>query len=256
VGHWEFEAGEFTLPYAEFAKVRKAVELADKAMKEKAFLHTQTFWKGLTARQKTNINEYAKAQDAFVTGLRSTDTETRDLAEHLTGAYRMQGKPRRVLPADMDYPTNRTLSFGSGEFGMSFNKETNSVDYSTAQNRHVIEAAHSTGIYGALMKSINGMRWTRNTGGRIWNDNEYADESRREQGYASDLTSYACGPIGAQSWPSHTAPWKDPTGATFHAETKVGRFGIEGRVKKGVPAGGQFTGRNRSESTVFLSPWR
>lgn len=255
MGHWEFMAGEFKLPTAEFARVRSAVAEADHKVKEEAFAFTQATWKSLTAKEKRDPKAYRAAVDR---ALPYSESSVIDLASSMMwrAAHNPENKPRRVLQSEADYPTNKTLTFSIDDAGIRFDRENSTVRFSTPEDRHVIERIEGSPVYQVLMKCIREMRWTRGTGGRIWTDNEYADEARRDNGGSSDdLTSEAFGPIGAENWPFRTRPWKNPKGESFYSEARQGKYGFQGRVKKGVPAGGQFSGRYRSEDSVSLGRW-
>jgi hypothetical protein len=251
VGQWEWQRGEFKLPTAEFAKVRSAVEAADKGHKERVFEETQILWKGLTGKQKSNPVEY----HAFFSTDNSPEGSVHEdaLQEMRAAAYRA-GKPTRVLKTDMNYPTNKTLRFSADDLDITFDRDTSSVSYSIEEGRGTIDRAEKTEIFKALNAAISSMRWTRGTGGRTWYDSEYGSEGRGEHGYAHDPTNNAYGPIGAANWPMQSRPWTDPKGERYSVQLVAGRGGLQHRVQKGAPAstGGQFGSRSRSESGVSL----
>lgn len=261
MGHWEWQKGEFKLPSAEFAKVRQAVADADRSHKEKIFEQTQIFWKSLTPKQKSDHASYQAAMYSFISKVSQelsrghyderTDNFVSDI-EHALYIPHSQ-KPKRVLAASMEMPTNRTTQFAGSGVSIEFDKAANTVTYAVYEDKSAVDRAHGAPILEALTNCIEKMRWTRGTGGRIWGDNEYAEDARREHGHAFDLTQTAYGPVGAEGWPMQTQPWKDPKGDTFRAGIVNGKYGVRGRVEKGVPAGGQFSSRNRPESNVSLS---
>tara|TARA_R110002051_G_scaffold60546_9_gene110894 strand:- start:6662 stop:7468 length:807 start_codon:yes stop_codon:yes gene_type:complete len=265
VGHWEWERGQFKLPTAEFARVRASVQAADLAVKEQVFELTQTVWKGLTPKEKRDRDAYTKAVDKFINDEHERNRnrnwgskaprisdEVLELVDYRLDIRYGNEKPRRVVRADMNFSNNRTLQFAGRSVSITFDREHSSVTYATPQDRRVIEEARNSGILSALMKDIEQMRWTRGTGGTITNDDEYAEEGRQEN-FVTDHNYVAdgFGPIGAATAPFQTKPWKDPKGDTFHAQPASARGGA-GRVQKGVPAGGQFASRWRSEDSISL----
>jgi hypothetical protein len=268
MGHWEWERGDFKLPTAEFARVRANVAAADRERKEAIFGLSQQMWKGLTAKEKRDGAAYRDAVSKYVSGLYKGNSHggfdisakhvSEEVIQDLESAVtwkngRRTGTPKRVLAGEMDYPTNRTEVFHGLDVTISFDKKTSSVNYQIPQDRRTIENAHSSYVLGALIKDVLQMRWTRGTGGVVASDDEYAEEARNDNGsYSTDLVQHGYGPIGAQQAPFQTKPWKDPKGDTFHAESVKSYGGQTGRVKKGVPAGGQFTGRFRSEADFRL----
>ena len=253
MGHWEWERGDFKLPTSEFARVRNAVAGADRKQKEAVFEKTQVFWKGLKPKQKNSLDEYRDAAGKAFPDYRGVDGATQRAL--LQVIHRDDQKPKRVLQADMEYPTNKTLVFHGDDVDIVFDRSATSATYETSDNRHTIENAHSSPILYTLMDNIREMRWTRGTGGRVWSDNEYAQDARKEYGYWSEMTSRAYGPIGAENWPGQSQPWKNPKGESFHVKIVKGKYGVQGRVQKGVRAGGRYSGRYRPESEVYLPRW-
>ena len=61
MSRYEWEEGRIDLPTAEFGRLRKLVEEADKADKERGFAQAQAFWGSLTRAQKSNEREYENA---------------------------------------------------------------------------------------------------------------------------------------------------------------------------------------------------
>lgn len=268
MGHWEWERGDFKLPTSEFARVRNAVAAADRATKEQIFDLSQTFWKSLTPKQKRDAVEYGKAANSFISVTMGKTVDSRPgtylgsvfSAEVIEGLDfslttmngRYSGTPKRLLASEADYPNNRTLKFSGHDVDVTFDKTTSSVVYGIHQDRHTIENAYGSAILIALKSELRSMRWTRGTGGTVNGDNESAEDARQEHGGMLDGYKSGSGPIGAAVAPLQTKPWKDPKGDTFHAQAIHLSSGSAGRVKKGVPAGGQFAGRHRSEANIFL----
>lgn len=61
MSRFEWERGEFTLPSAELARVRQAVQAADADHKKRVFVKTQEFWKSLSRKEKTDSQAYLAA---------------------------------------------------------------------------------------------------------------------------------------------------------------------------------------------------
>lgn len=251
MGHWEEERGEFKLPTADFARIRGEVAAADLKCKTEAFEMTQKFWSSLTAKQKRDKAAYNAAVYEWCDDY---SNEPMQKADQLL-RYRAGERPSRVLKSEMDFPTNKTLAFHGNDVTVAFDRDRSSVSYRIEQDRHTIENAYGSAVLPALLNEIRKVRWTRGTGGRIWGDNEYAAEARMEHGSDSDLTQEGFGPLGAESAPGCTKPWRNPKGESFFVELKPSRTGVQARVKKGVPAGGQFGSRYRPESGVSLGRW-
>jgi hypothetical protein len=117
------------------------------------------------------------------------------------------GKPARVLKSDLPFPTNRTTSFPAGEGEVRFDKDTNTVHWSTNENRDAIERAHNSVAGKALFDRIRMVKWTRNTGGVFMGN----DENAAEEG-VPDRCHVAFGPIGAAQEPTRCEEYTDSKG--------------------------------------------
>lgn len=224
MGHWDTQHGEITLPSAEFAAVRQAVQKATHEHQTKVFEETQAFWKGLTRKEQTDPAAYTAALSKY------TDAKHDELNAHRDRPYWSQatkppfteellddvewrlglpygGNPARVLKADLPFPTNRTTSFPAGEGSVSFDKDSNTVRWSTNENRGATERAHASVAGTAFFDRLKTVKWTRNTGGVITGTNEYA----QEEGVAPSC-HVAYGPIGAAQEPSHCLEYTDSKG--------------------------------------------
>lgn len=305
----DWERGEFTLPSADFARFRKAMQEADDRVKRAAFDRTQEFWKGLTRKQQTDPVAYSEALKKWdgERQVRRSDNrynlgannrhnfyeESEDLAyERLRGVvdtphiynpetkrYESAGpaKPRRVLAADMDYPTNRTTSFGQAGASYVFDREKRTVVYESGEGNRQVEDARSSTLGEAFFEELDKTRWTHGTGGAIIGNDEY----NRETDYAGGGANYhsgAYGYLGIQEAPQQVRPFINAKGQRIGVDLKWGKYGNwvgkavevdlrgkpikktpqkranggQGRVQKGVPSGGQFAASQRGESGVRL----
>lgn len=290
----EWEQGTIKLPSAEFARVRQAVETADRARKERVFAQTQEFWKGLTRKQQTDPAAYQAAVRAFTHRL-YTDGEVQatggwygrpsrpapnaDIAWDVQGqlgracwstpdgARREPAVPRRVLQADMDYPTNRTTDFHRGGASLSFDRAASTVTWDVGENNHAVEHARETSMGKAFFEALEQVRWTRGTGGWFTGNDEYNEENRDAGGGANYVTT-GFGPAAAAdfaAWQA-TQPYTDSTGKRVRPEdfpgqkaleravrgSALGARSVQGRQPRGVPVGGQFTATSRWETGTTL----
>lgn len=169
MGHWEWEACTITLPSAEFARVRQAVQEADRAYKEQVFDDCQTFWRGLNRKEQTDAPAYEAAvnkyddetyrvphqgsavghwgrqpvvdQIARRRHRRSVSSRLRRglRVDYTTDGRAVTGKPTRVLKADMDFPTNKTTDFRFDDGRISLDREKRTVQWETDQNRNAVD---------------------------------------------------------------------------------------------------------------------
>ncbi|KQO98846.1 hypothetical protein [Leifsonia sp. Leaf264] len=218
---YEWEEGTITLPSSGFAQLRKAVEEADRAHKEVVFEHTQKFWAGLTAKQKSDRGEYNKAFDDYCdkhartkkvisapsrwsSGV-SIDVDLSDDIEAVVKYGRaFKDKPTRVLKSDMNFPTNRTTEFSASPHGgcITFNKDRGTVTWSVGENNHAVSSARGGAVAEAFFKSLRDVKWRKNTGGVISGNDEYNREGR-DYGNGGNYVTVGFGPIGAIE-----APWQ------------------------------------------------
>jgi hypothetical protein len=223
MGHWETEHGEITLPSAEFAAVRQAVQKSEHDHQNRVFEETQAFWKGLTRKEQTDPAAYEAARSKVIDarhhaiesarrswGSRSVTPHADELVDDLSWRLELPrgAAPARVLKSDMPFPTNRTTEFNAGEGHITFNKDSNTVVFDTGQYRDVIEKARNSPAGSALFNRLKTVKWTRGTGGVFHGDNEISNEETDRGEYVT--TAY--GPIGAAQEPMHCEEYTDSKG--------------------------------------------
>lgn len=211
MSNYESEWGTIKVPTAELPRLRKAMQQAMTAHKERVFDATQTFWRGLSRPQKTNIDAYRAAVSDVLNssnkyGLRLSDEVALDVYEMLhRAARRNDSNPRRVLREDLDLPTNRTTSFAWGEASVHFDRDQSTVWWEVSENNHAVDTAHKHPLTKTLFAELDKVRWTRHTGGVIEYRSEYQD--------SGPSTTTGFGPIGMATAPNVTRPFVDSQGA-------------------------------------------
>ena len=217
---YEYEGGTFRIPSQEYPKLRQTVEVAVKAHKAKVFDHTQTLWKGLTPKQKSRQGEYEKAARTYAekTFTNYGDDSMYDDFQDMTDRVidRSTAKPRRVIQADMDYPTNRTTQFRIGEVSVHFDKDTSTVRYHVDENNHSVERSHDNPLRHKLFMQLEKMRWSRDTGGVVRGDDEYNDQG------VYDVVAY--GPIGVSEAPMVATDYVTTKGKRVSAKEAYSRY--------------------------------
>jgi hypothetical protein len=192
------------------------------------FDQSQRIWKGLTPRQRDSLVEYRKA-------LQALRIEDYDLY-YLLDPYG-KDKPRRVLQADIDWPTNRTTGFHEGDLTLVFDRSERTVTYSVSENNHAREHAASTCLDQTFRTQIRKVRWTHGTGGVVLGNDEYNRESGYEhEGGGGSYIVDAYGYIGAKEAPAHVGEFLNGKGQRVHVEVKSGRNGFVGKVVAGPAA--------------------
>lgn len=215
VSHDQWEEGEFKLPSTEFSKLRQVLADQDTAEKTALFEHAQMFWKGLSAKQKSDRRAYELAYaeyeeaNSHVEGVAGSLRRRAQVVSHLpdgfrrlVGADRRSAKPARVLKEQMSFPTNRTLEFCTPNGGAvaTFNRAMNTVRWAAAPNNGAVDAARPSTLRNTLFRHLDQVRWTRGTGGVVTGNHEYNED---ENGQArNDYTVAAFGPLGGRPIPA------------------------------------------------------
>lgn len=264
--HRDRQHGEIVLPSAEFAAVRQAVQKATHEHQTKVFDETQMFWKGLTRKEQTDPAAYNKALQTYMDAkhrqlhpLQASSFWSRPAPAPFTEEFlddvqwrlnlRYGAKPARVLKSDLPFPTNRTTSFPAGEGSVEFDKDNNMVHWSTSENRGATERAHNSAAGKALFDRLNTVKWTRNTGGIIVGNDEYAQDAGR-----SDECTVAYGPIGAAQEPSRCEEYTDSKGyrvsradlSKLQQELWDAQRKLQNRMARATAAAGRGVGRGKT----------
>lgn len=181
MSHYDWEAGTLLLPSAEARRVRDAVRAAADNLAGRLYAEAQVFWQRLPARAKRNANAYM-------------DEITRaDLDEPLEELlWRCaQPMPRRAKQADVSNligkRTGANPTFLLGEARIEFHGRE--VRWSSGENNHQVERAHSHPLAMALFSALQTVRWTRGTGGTLVGNDEYNSDSSSEGGGANYVTA-------------------------------------------------------------------
>lgn len=218
MSYFEGLSGEVKVSAADLTRMRKQFEVEGKLRAAEVFNHTQKFWQGLTPKQKRDRWAYEDAVGAYceknlVTTKPSTfysfggttyDDKYNEVADTLfdVASAGTDGKPRRVLKTDIEWPTNRTTTFRDREILVAFDKDTNTVVYSTGYNNNNVSQADDSWISKKFWSQMNAMRWGRDTGGVFHYESE--DQPKR--------ATVAYGPRGFAEAPMVAEPYVDTKG--------------------------------------------
>lgn len=268
MGHWDTLHGEIVLPSAEFAAVRQTVQNATNEHQTKVFDETQAFWKGLTRQEQADpaaytaaLSKYANAKHKDLYAYQDRPSWNRPAKPAVTEEFLNDvqwrlglpygGKPARVLRSDLPIPTNRTTSFPAGEGSVSFDKDSNTVRWSTGENRRATEQAHDSVAGTAFFDRLKTVKWTRGTGGVIMGNDEYAADAGR-----SEACHTAYGPIGAAQEPSSCQEYTDSKGnrvtrsdlTRIQQELWDAQRKLQSRMTKAVSAAGTGAGRGKTST--------
>ena len=231
----EWAAGDIILPSSAFSPFRKAVQEAMHDKWKRAFDASQSFWKSLTPRERSDFELFRKALYS-----RHFDWDT----QWLIDPQRLRDvRPKRVLQSDVDWPTNRTVDFHEGDLRLHFKRETRTLTFDVPEGNRSVDHAKETRLYEVFVDQMRKVRWTHGTGGVILGNDEYNEEGGRNyEGGGGSYVVDAFGYIGAKEAPAHVGEFLNGKGQRVHVETKYGRTGrVTGKVVSGPAPRPTFT---------------
>jgi hypothetical protein len=221
-----WEHADIKLPSAEFARFRQAVAEEELAHQNDLYAHSQTFWRGLTAAQRSNRAAYEAAFEAYEREhtivaparrypLLLAETSTSSLPHGLGDFVRARrhacytGAPARVQKDSVAFPNNRTTVFASedGSANVTFVKEINTVQWNVPEGEDAVRTARSSRLADVFFRQLRDTRWSRNTGGVIFTGEQYRRDAG-DYGGLESLISGGFGPVGAGEAPYLTDDYR------------------------------------------------
>lgn len=226
---YEWEGGTIALPTSEAVRVRNAMKVEVDRYKTQLYERAAAFWKELPAAYKRDSEKYHRAVQAFVYGnvktergwlpdglpdpklppwrefsdegdynTRSADIESllsavcwRDAKDDRGVWHRERTTPRRVTKPDVDKlvgkATGTKFSIACGEPSIRF--EGRKVVWTVPENNHACEHARVHPLAEAFFKLLDGVRWTRGSGGVIVGNNEYNRDDQNVGGGGNYVVS-------------------------------------------------------------------
>ena len=222
----EEERGEWLLPSAEVAKVKKALRDAHNGVAEDAYKAAKRFWKD---HRTQNAATYKAAADRFVDQLsprppslyaapgtqfghkRAVAEAVRQVLGRIGWQARGGGAALHGATwADMESvgwgrKTNRDTAFGDADASVGINEDTRTLRWRVDANNHAVERAREGLIGRTLFNHLSKVKWTRGTGGVVWHVSEYdVDEFGLSNG--ARLTNWH-GPRGAAAYKAETGSY-------------------------------------------------
>ncbi|AXV09901.1 hypothetical protein DVS28_b0131 (plasmid) [Euzebya pacifica] len=237
----EAETGEWVLPSAEVARVKKALRAAHNGVAEAAYREAKAFWKQHGTQSAT---KYAEAADRFVAQIsprppslygrpdpraahqRAVADAVREVLDRI--AWHARGGGQALHGAtwdDMDgvgwgRKTNRDTTFGDAEASVRINEKTRTLRWTVEENNHAVEHAHDGLLGKTLFGHLAKVKWTRGTGGIVRYLSEY-DTDGFGLSNGSRLSQWH-GPRGAEVWKQETGhyPYDSPQGKAEAAKAQ------------------------------------
>lgn len=197
----EWERGTLKIPTAAWAGLKKAVREEYNRVVQAQFAYCQRLHQHLEHLWSTDRDAYDKAITAIGNGLLPELG-----AQHHWERSRSFGVTHKwsegvYRPLKKDFPlaTNKTTAFNLGEPSISFDDKTHSVTWSVGENNHACDTARSHPVGVAFFHALQGITWTRGSGGKIVGNNEYNRDSAYEGG-GGNLVTGRYGPLGEDPW--------------------------------------------------------
>ena len=280
----DYESGRIVLPSAAFAAVRKATQDALMQRRQKTLEVMERAYKEAPPAARRSIAAFEAHLDSSTTvrGYYHNTVVDRyefpDFGDRWTMLGAMRGADGRVKTPRQSHlgpaPTNRTLEFHSGGGRLTFDPAAKTVEWDVDEGNHAVERARKGIVFQGFLRALDQVKWTRNTGGHFHGNDEYNLDAAERAGDGADYVTTAFGPIGAIENPHHFRPFTDSAGVKHTpGDSSYATKGLkeqaanaratarmyaamakssQGRVSRGVPAGGQFAGRSYGDDTIRL----
>lgn len=197
---YEWERGTLTLPTAEAAPMRKALNAAHAAQMNRVKALLDRLWpelKNLPAdkrRDKASSWSYPNAA-ALASDEVWDDLDT--LFHASEGRKPTAEHWKKVLAAPS---TNRTNSWMSGEAVVVLSGRR--LMWRVEENNHAVDRAHEKWLGRALFAQLDRVKWTRGSGGVFTGNDEYNQDSDYEGGGGNYIT-YEYGPPSKKAVKPH-----------------------------------------------------
>ncbi len=120
------------------------------------------------------------------------------IAKACAGLVEGRGKLRSLKKKDFPRATNKTITFDGDGWRISLHDQNRSVVWNVPENNHACDYARSSHMARTLFRLLDGMAWSRGTGGYIVGNDEYNREnSPAEVGGGGNLLKMPYyGPVG------------------------------------------------------------
>lgn len=227
-----WERGSIVVPSAEWAglkaKVRDAYNARMRKRHEQALVVHAAILKA--AEGKRNVDWRVAAQEATAGLSRSIDDpwalvnaifdhRSRDQSGRWVDPFATRGsagRPNKPTKAMFEEANNRTTLIPLERASITFDDKTRTVVWEVPEGNRSVEAAHREEVAIALFAALRAVRWTSNSGGEIYAENEYdRDEAREYAGGGGSRTTMRFGRAETE--------WKKEIAAYARKATRSGR---------------------------------
>lgn len=191
---YESEEGTIKIPAKAWAKFRTAVIKAWNDHQLKRFERATKLHEQVTAKAKGKRGKARKAAiREFYNLTLHYNPEDIDAVEAVMSDSEIKAKPKKK-----DYkilPTSKDASIYLSDASIHLNNGTKSVVWVVPENNHARDYAHKHPVARKLFNLLDGITWTRGSGGQIVGNDEYnEDAGRGEVGGGGNYVTREYGP--------------------------------------------------------------
>jgi hypothetical protein len=192
---YEWEHGTIKIPAKDYPKLRKAVITKYNELQDKKLL--------IALRNHAKIMDAKKGKRGFDTRKLAWDLCSDNDVMNLLFVYdheKRQYKLRKPKKRDLKKkPTTKDCTLDIGEASITFNNKTRTVTWDVPENNRACERAREAPLAKFFFDRLDGINWTRGSGGTIVGNDEYNREADYEGGGANYVTSEYPG-VSPERW--------------------------------------------------------
>lgn len=194
MSRYEWEEGEFTIPAAEWSRVKKDIRSRVNDASARSYVIAEDIYKSVTSIRPKIVGDaaYRKASDILRIRYQKRDDSDDILYKLFRGSDTTIARP-----AKKDFPIYKTADthLSEGACSVHFDNDTRTIKWHVHENNHACERAREGALGSALFSVLSTVKWTRGTGGRVWGNDEYnADSGRNGAGCGGCYEKETYGP--------------------------------------------------------------
>ncbi|MTH94845.1 hypothetical protein [Roseibium sp. RKSG952] len=183
----EFERGEITIPSAEWVRFKQKLrEASNRTAVRRLELATKLYnylksskAKPSEAREVARVFLERENTGSAYSGYKYTDNDLFEAQEAVIKGGYGKVRPKISKPLKKDFPLagNNAERLIEGEVTVHFDNKNRRVSWYVAENNHACERARNSILGKAFFAALKSVKWTRNSGGTIYGNDEYNREA-------------------------------------------------------------------------------
>jgi hypothetical protein len=204
----DWERGEIKMSVKEFGSVRRDMVAFVNRRQDMLLSGAQGVYSSLKALGK------GKRGFDWAAQLESLLRFVGDGAEEIHGAilpyeyaegrgYAQSKRPKAPKKKQFAHVKQSVERIDLGEASIGFDRKRRVIHWSTGENNHAVDRAHSHAVAKAFFSRLDRVVWTRGTGGELIGNDEYNIDAGRD--YAGGGASYVTRRFGSAEKSKHAA---------------------------------------------------